>query len=36
MCAVKFGIIGQSCQDVLEFDVEPVSSPEGNVKYMTP
>jgi len=32
MCAVRFGIIGANCDDIMEFDVEEKSySPEGKV-----
>lgn len=35
MCAVKFGVVGQSALDLLIFDVEEKSySPEGNIAYL--
>jgi len=37
MCAVKFGSIGVSMQDILMFDIEEKSySPEASIKYLTP
>lgn len=35
MTAVKFGIIGESHQDLLVYEVNPISSPEDEIKYLT-